>query len=46
MTHQIIDKYYFALPILGSKWVFSPPLWKLFNSFSRKELPKKDWSSW
>lgn len=45
-THQIIDKYYFGLPILGSKWVFSPPLWKLFNSYSRRELPSKEWKVW
>lgn len=45
-THQIIDKYYFGLPLLDSKWVFSPPLWKLFNSFSRRELPEKSWSVW
>ena len=45
-THQIIDKYYFGLPVLSSKWVFAPPLWKLFNSFSRKELPEKDWPVW
>lgn len=46
MTHQIIDKYYFGLPVLSSKWVFCPPLWKLFNSFSRKELKQKDWQIW
>lgn len=45
-THQIIDKYYFGLPIISSKWVFAPPLWRLFNSFSRKELPKKEWKVW
>lgn len=45
-THQIIDKYFFGMPVLDSKWVFCPPLWKLFNSFSRKELPEKDWSIW
>lgn len=45
-THQIIDKYYFGLPVLSSKWIFAPPLWKLFNSFSRKELPEKDWPVW
>lgn len=45
-THQIIDKYYFGLPLLGSKWIFSPPLWKMFNSFSRKELPEKEWEVW
>lgn len=46
MTHQIIDKYYFGFPIIDSKWVFSPPLWKLFNSYSRREMPKKDWEVW
>lgn len=45
-THQIIDKYFFDLPVIGSKWVFCPPLWKMFNSFSRKELPEKDWEVW
>ena len=45
-THQIIDKFYFGLPIISSKWIFAPPLWKLFNSFSRKELPDKEWSVW
>ena len=45
-THQIIDKYYFGFPIIDSKWVFSPPLWKLFNSYSRKEMPAKDWEIW
>ncbi len=45
-THQIMDQYYFGFPILDTKWIFSPPLWKLFNSFSRKELPEKDWPIW
>ena len=45
-THQIIDKFYFGLPVIDSKWVFSPPLWKMFNSFSRKELDPKDWRTW
>lgn len=44
-THQIIDKYFFV-PLLGSKRVFCPPLWKLFNSFSRRELPEKAWEVW
>ena len=45
-THQIIDHYYFGLPIIDTQWIYAPPLWKLFNSFSRKELPQKDWSVW
>lgn len=45
-THQIIDKYYFGIPFLDSKWIYSRPLWKLFNSFSRKQLPEKEWEVW
>lgn len=45
-THQIVDMYYFRPLGIGSKWIFSPPLWKLFNSYSRKELPHKDWALW
>lgn len=45
-THQIIDQYYFGWPVLDTQWVFSRPLWKLFNSFSRKELPEKEWKVW
>ena len=45
-THQIIDKYYFGFPVLDTKWIYSRPLWKLFNSFSRKELPEKNWPIW
>lgn len=45
-THQIIDHYYFGLPVLDTKWIFTPPLWKLFNSFSRRELPEKAWPVW
>lgn len=45
-THQIIDKYYFGLPFIDTKWIYSRPLWKLFNSFSRKQLPDKEWETW
>lgn len=45
-THQIIDKYYFGLPVINTKWVFSRPLWKLFNSYSRREMPPKEWEKW
>lgn len=45
-THQIIDKYYFGIPFIDTKWIHSRPLWKLFNSFSRKELPEKEWEIW
>lgn len=45
-THQIIDQYYFMPFGIGSKWIFCPPLWKLFNSYSRKEMPEKEWEMW
>lgn len=45
-THQIMDQYSFGLPLVGTRWIFSPPLWKLFNSYSRKELPHKIWRTW
>ena len=39
-TKQIIDKYSFA--IFGTKWIYCPKLWKMFNSTSYKEMPVKD----
>lgn len=43
-THQIIDEYDW-LP-LSRKYIFSPTLWKLFNTLSRDELPEKVWEKW
>lgn len=45
-TKQIQDLYSMGMPLLDTKRIFSPPLWKMFNSYSRKELPKKDWPVW
>ena len=45
-TKQIQDLYSMGLPVLDTKRIFSPPLWKLFNSYSRKELPQKEWLTW
>lgn len=45
-THQITDQYDFGIPVLDSKWVYCPPLWRLFNTYSRKDLPVKDWEQW
>ena len=42
MTKQIIDQYSFA--IFGTKYIYCPKLWKLFNSYSYKELPEKEFS--
>lgn len=41
LTHDIIDQYYFVL--FGSKWIFCPKLWKMFNTEEHKELRKKNW---
>ena len=45
-THQIMDLYTMGLPVLDTKRIFSPPLWKMFNSYSCKKLPVKDWAQW
>lgn len=45
-TKQITDLYATGLPVLDTKRIFSPPLWKLFNSYSRKELPAKECERW
>lgn len=45
-TKQIADLYSMGLPVLDTKRIFSPPLWKMFNSYSRKELPHKDFPMW
>lgn len=45
-THQLCDHYAFGLPVLDSKWVFCPPLWKMFDSYSFDVLPEKEWSYW
>ena len=45
-TKQIADLYAMGLPILDTKRIFSPPLWRLFNSYSRKELEHKEWEVW
>ena len=44
MTKEIIDEYYFVP--FGIKLIFNPPLWKLFNTLSRKPLPEKEWQQW
>ncbi|NLW46317.1 MAG: hypothetical protein GXY86_03120 [Firmicutes bacterium] len=44
VTKEIIDEYYFVP--FSSKYIFAPTLWKMFNTYSRRELPQKDWSVW
>ena len=39
-TRQLRDEYYYQL--FGSRLIFSPKLWKMFNSHATYELPKID----
>lgn len=43
-TKQIIDEYFWKP--FGTKWIYSRPLWKLFNTLSHDELPEKEWETW
>ena len=44
MSKEIIDEYYFVP--LSSRYIFSPLVWKLFNTLSRDQLPEKVWEKW
>lgn len=47
MTKEICDEYFFVSFLAGgTKLIFCPPLWKLFNTLSRKPLPEKAWETW
>jgi len=43
ISHQIVDEYFFKP---GFKLIYCPPLWKLFNTYSRRQLPEKSWTNW
>lgn len=45
-SHQIIDAYNFGIPLLDSKWVFCPPLWRLFNTYACRSLPERRFMRW
>lgn len=45
-SHQLCDLYAFGFPVLDTKWIFCPPLWRMFNSYDFDPLPEKDWSPW
>lgn len=45
-SHQLVDAYSFGLPVLDTKWIFCPPLWRMFNSYDIEDLPEKEWSPW
>lgn len=44
LTKEICDEYY--LVPLGRRYIFSPFVWKLFNTISREDLPEKVWEKW
>lgn len=44
-TKQIIDEYYWK-PFICTRRIFSPTLWKMFNTKSHKSLPAKIWEKW
>lgn len=46
ITKQIIDEYSFSFFLFGTKYIFCPKLWLMFNSYNYKELPKKDFEKY
>lgn len=44
-THQIIDEFRWR-SFFYTRRIFSPPLWKLFNTKSHKKLTPKVWEKW
>lgn len=43
-TRQLRDEYYFQL--FGFRYIFSPKLWKMFNSHTTYDLPVKDFEKY
>lgn len=44
VSKEIIDEYFFVP--FGRRYIFSPLLWKLFNTISRETYPDKVWEKW
>lgn len=44
VTKEVIDEYFFVP--LGTRFIWSPSVWKMFNTVSRKDLPQKEWERW
>ena len=44
LTKEIIDEYEFVP--WSRRYIFCPPLWKMFNTLSRKQFPDKEWEIW
>ena len=45
-THQIVDAYSFAPLGIGTKYIFMPVLWKMFDTYEHDPLPEKKWEYW
>lgn len=44
VSKDIIDEYYFVP--WSRRYIFCPPLWKMFNTISRETYPDKEWEVW
>ncbi len=44
LTKEIIDEYEFVP--WSRRYIFCPPLWKMFNTLSRKQFSEKRWQIW
>lgn len=44
LTKEICDEYFFVP--FGRRYIFSPVLWKMFNTISREPFPDKEWELW
>lgn len=44
VSKDIIDEYTFVP--FSRRYIFCPPLWKLFNTISRETFPDKEWEKW
>lgn len=43
-TKQIIDEYFWKP--FGTRWLYAPSVWSMFNTVARKELPAKEYEKW
>lgn len=44
LTKEICDEYFFVP--FGRRYIFSPVLWRMFNTISRETFPEKVWEKW
>lgn len=44
LSKQLIDEY--AYVIFGTKYIYAPKLWKMFDSYSYKEMPIKEYEKY